>query len=210
MSEGTAARHLPYTWDDYRSWDDDRRWEIIDGEAFAMSPAPSTRHQKIHAELFLQIGSQFKARPCQVLSAPTDVRLSDRDVVQPDILVVCDPNQIRPTHIEGPPALVIEILSPSTGQRDRVLKMDLYARTGVREVWLVTPFPQSVEVFVLDGDTYRRAAAYDQNGSLASPSFEGLTIDLKPVFDFPLEPGEAPPPVMEPPGHYRPASPTPP
>ncbi len=207
MSEGSAARHLPYTWDDYRSWDDDRRWEIIGGEAYAMSPAPTTRHQKIHTELVRQMANHFAAHPCQTFSAPTDVKLSDRDVVQPDILVVCDPKQIRPTHIEGPPALVIEILSPSTGQRDRVVKMDLYARAGVREVWLVTPFPQSVEVFVLDGATYRRAAAYDQTGSLASPTFEGLTIDLVPVFDFPLEPGEEPPVAMEPPGRYRAAAP---
>jgi len=208
MPPESAARHLPYTWDDYRSWDDDRRWEVIGGEAYAMSPAPSTRHQRIHTELVRQMANTFEARPCQVFSAPTDVKLSDRDVVQPDILVVCDPKQIRPTHIEGPPSLVVEILSPSTGQRDRVLKMDLYARSGVREVWLVTPFPQSIEVFVLEGATYRRPAAYTQADHLASPTFDGLTIDLAPVFDFPLEPGEEPPVMMEPPGRYRPVAPS--
>ncbi len=206
MSMGNTARHLPYTWDDYRSWGDDSRWEILDGVPHAMSPAPSVRHQMILLALARRLGQHFDARPCEVLVSPVDVRLSDLDVVQPDLSVVCDPKQNRGTHVEGPPSLVIEILSPSTAQRDRGSKLDLYARCGVPEVWLVTPFPQSVEVFRLDGATYRRQAAYTQDDTLASPGFPDLKVDLAPVFDFPLEPGEEPPVIREPPPRYRAAA----
>jgi Uma2 family endonuclease len=202
MERTSTATPLPYTWDDYRSWSDDERWEIIDGDAYAMSPAPGVRHQRIHAELFSQLRNRFKGRACEVLSSPIDVRLSETDVVQPDIVVVCKPEQVKRTHIEGPPALVVEILSPSTAQRDRGIKMDAYARSGVKEVWLVTPWPQCAEVFVLDGPGYRRHAAFVQTDTLKGPTFPDLGIDLAPVFDFPLEPGEEPPVGREPPGRY--------
>ncbi len=202
----SSAHHLPYTWDDYRSWDDDRRWEIIGGEAYAMSPAPSVRHQLVQTGLLVQIHGRLAGRPCRAIPSPVDVRLSDQDVVQPDIIVVCDPGQDHRTHIEGPPSLVIEILSPSTGQYDRVVKMDLYARAGLPEVWLVTPFPQSVEIFRLDGDGYRRHAAYTHTQTLTSPTLPEIKVDLAPVFDFPLDPDEQPPAVQEPPGRYRAAT----
>jgi len=69
---------------------------------------------------------------CPVYPAPMDLKLSDRDVVQPDILVVCDPKQIKKTHVEGPPFLLIEILSFSTLLHDRGRKLELYARSGVQ------------------------------------------------------------------------------
>ena len=202
MDSATAARHLPYTWDDYQTWPDDERWEIVNGEAYAMSPAPSVRHQDIHRELLMAIGAHFRGRPCRVYPCPIDVKLSDVDVVQPDIVVVCKPEQITRSHIEGAPTLVVEILSPSTAQRDRGVKMDAYARAGVREVWLVSPWPPCVEVFVLDGPGYRRQAAFIQTQTLKSPMFPELAIKLASVFDFPLEAGEEWPVVREPPGRY--------
>ena len=103
----------PFTWDDYRDFPDDEYWEIIRGEAFAMTPAPSTRHQKIVMELAGEMHSHFKGGRCELYPAPTDVKLFNTDIVQPDILVVCDSTQIKKTHIHGPPSLVIEI--PSYG-----------------------------------------------------------------------------------------------
>jgi Uma2 family endonuclease len=201
MNRLSTARSLPFTWDEYRTWRSDERWEIVDGEAYAMSPAPTVRHQLIHAALFTALFDQFRHRPCRVISSPLDVKLSATDVVQPDIVVVCDHRQITETHIEGGPSLVVEILSPSTAQRDRGVKMDAYARAGVCEVWLVTPWPQSVEVFVLDGPTYRRHAVFVQTQTLRSAAFPELKIGLAAVFDFPLQPGEEPPVVREPPPH---------
>lgn len=128
-----------------------------------------------------------------------DVHLSDEDVVQPDLLVVCNPEQIKPTRIDGAPALVVEIVSPSTTTRDRLLKLNLYARTGVKEYWIVTPWPSLVEVLVLEGVRYFVHKVFGKDQTLVSATFPELKIDLTGVFDFPLEPGEEPPVVREPP-----------
>jgi len=123
--------------------------------------------------------------------APVDVRLSEEDVVQPDLVVVCEKEKIRPTHIDGAPTLVIEVLSPSTALLDRTRKVLLYAAAGVKEVWLVTPYPWLAEVFVLDGDSYKLRGAYSREETLQCVTLPRVTVELGPVFDFPLEPGEA-------------------
>ena len=176
-----------YTWDDYRTWPDDERWEIIDGEAYAMSPSPAARHQMVQTRLVSALDIFFRGKPCRAISAPMDVKLSDVDIVQPDVLVVCQPEQIKATHIEGAPALVIEILSESSERHDRGIKMRLYAAHGVPEVWLVKPYPSMVEVYRLDGESYRLAATYIPPAILSSPSFPKLKLKLKDVFDFPLK-----------------------
>ncbi len=190
MSEATARKIDYFTWDDYKSWNDGKRWAIIAGEAFAMSPAPSLRHQSISIELAAQFQDYFRGKTCKVFPAPTDVKLSEEDVVQPDLLVVCDKNQMKGTHIEGPPTLVVEILSPSTEQFDRTRKLQLYARSGVKEVWLITPYPWLAEVFVLDGETYRLLGAYQEDEILESRTFPDLTIALAEIFDYPIDPSE--------------------
>lgn len=116
-----------------------------------------------------------------------DVRLSDTDIVQPDVLVVCRPEQIRATHIEGAPALVVEILSESSERHDRQTKMRLYGAHGVAEVWLVSPLPSLVEVYRLEGKGYRLVETYAHEDTLRSPGFPKLRLRLKDVFDFPPE-----------------------
>jgi Uma2 family endonuclease len=123
----------PWSWQDYLSWPDEERWEIIDGTAYAMSPSPSTKHQKIAGRMFSRLEQQLSGKPCQPFIAPTDVKLSEQDVVQPDIFVVCDPARITPSHIEGAPEVVIEVLSPATSSRDLREKKALYEKTGVLE-----------------------------------------------------------------------------
>jgi Uma2 family endonuclease len=182
----TAER---FTWADYQTWPDDERWEIIGGEPFAMLPSPTSRHQRISGQLFLCLALHFRGKQCRPFAAPVDVKLSDEDVVQPDLLVVCNPRQIKRTHIEGAPRLVVEILSEHSVLHDRMRKTALYARAGVRELWLVTPFPSLVEVFQLQRGAYRLAAAYPKEQELVSPTFPDLKIKLADVFDFPLEPG---------------------
>jgi Uma2 family endonuclease len=155
-----------------------------------MSPAPTTRHQRIQLELMMQVGAFFRGKKCQVFPAPTDVKLSEFDVVQPDIAVVCDKGQITPTHIEGAPTLIVEILSPSTAAYDRIRKLPLYAASGVKEVWLITPYPWLAEVFVLDGGSYRLDRAYGKDGIVQSRVFRSLRIRLAAVFNYPIDPGE--------------------
>lgn len=199
MSEAARQSVPRLTWDDYKTWPDDERWEIVEGIAYGMSPGPAARHQRIVASLYLQMASHFKSRKCEVFLSPMDVKLSPFDVVQPDLLVVCDPSQVKPSHIEGPPTLVVEILSPSSHEHDRLRKTRLYARSGVREYWIVTPFPSSVEVLVLDGDSYRLKGLFAKEEDLVSCILPDLRIHLPDIFNFPLEPGEEPRTVREPP-----------
>jgi Uma2 family endonuclease len=190
MPSESTARKLRLTWDDYRSWNDGKRWEIIGGVAYDMTPAPTTRHQKLQIRLAHCLEGFCDGKPCDVYPAPTDVKLSETDIVQPDLAVVCDRSQIKETHIEGAPTLVAEILSPSTEARDRGCKLDLYAEAGVNEVWLVKPYPWLIEVFVLTDAAYRRAGAYTEENTFASPTFPDLQLDLAKLFDLPIPPEE--------------------
>ncbi|MBM3861764.1 MAG: Uma2 family endonuclease [Verrucomicrobia bacterium] len=198
MSE-TAKQGRRHTWADYQTWNDDQRWEIIGGEAHLMSPAPTWRHQGIIGELHAQMQPYFKGKKCKLGLSPLDVVLSDDDVVQPDLLVVCEPNKVKRTHVEGAPTLAVEVLSPRSGSLDRLLKLNLYARAGVKEYWLVTPWPSLVEVLLLKGGRYVVHGVFGKHDTLLSPTFPDLKIQLSSVFDFPLEPGEEPPVVKEPP-----------
>lgn len=195
---GNTARALEiHTWDDYRAWRDDRRWEIIGGQAFAMSPSPGLRHQIIQTKIGRRLDEFFDGKPCRAIVSPIDVKFSDTDVAQPDVLVVCRCEQIKPTHIEGPPTLVVEILSDATEQRDRGVKMRLYAAHGVPEVWLVRPFPSLIEVYRLDGKSYRLVTTYSPPDTLRSPGFPKLRLKLDDVFDFPPETEGLPSKVRE-------------
>jgi Uma2 family endonuclease len=136
--------------------DDGKRHEIIDGDHF-MSPAPSTKHQTVSRHLQFQLYAQLELTSRgKVFDAPTDVELSEHDIVQPDLLVIMKENQriILPKRIRGIPDLCIEILSESNPDADRVLKLELYQRTGVPEYWIVDPSEESIDVYVLQGTSY--------------------------------------------------------
>ena len=175
------GRSLRASWSDYQSWNDDTRWEIIDGHPFAMT-APRVSHQAVCGEMHVKLHSHFQKRPCRVFLSPIDVKLSEHDVVQPDLIVVCDRSRITASHIDGPPTLVVEILSPSTQRHDRVRKLRLYARFGVKEYWMIQPYPALVEVLTLDGTGYRIAGTYTESDTLVSPQFPELSINLGEVF----------------------------
>ena len=182
--------HKTYTWHDYQAWNNDHRYELIDGEIFDMTPAPRTSHQRIAGKIFVALDHFFAGKQCQPFVAPTDVVLSEYDVVQPDLLVVCDPEQIKETHIEGAPAMVVEILSPATRSRDRVQKTRLYARAGIKEYWIVSPDDAAVELFLLNNGKYTLELSAEFHETLVSPSFPGLEIPLCDIFP-------PPPPELE-------------
>ncbi len=196
-----APHHERFTWVDYCSWPDDERWEVIDGEAYAMAPSPLRRHQTICLNLAAALHEFLEGRDCEAFPAPFDVRLSESDVVQPDFLVVCDPDKIKSTHIDGPPDLAVEVLSPTSLCHDRVRKFQLYQRFGVREYWLVTPHPALIEVFTLEDGHYHLACGFRKEDTLTSPFFPGLSMQLSRIFTFPIRPEdeirevrESPPP----------------
>ncbi|MFH1008480.1 MAG: Uma2 family endonuclease [Candidatus Latescibacterota bacterium] len=146
-----------YTYKDYSEWEG--RWEIIHGVAYAMTPAPNTKHQRTVGSVFRLIGdlideSKLKSGhgDCEVFVSPIDVILGEDTVVQPDALVVCDPAKISERGIEGPPDLVVEVLSPSTAMKDLNSKRWLYESSGVPEYLVLDPENRIAELFVLDSD----------------------------------------------------------
>jgi Uma2 family endonuclease len=134
-----AEKNRKFTYGDYLEWTDDERWELIDGEAFNMTPAPSRTHQKILLALADIFYNYLKDKSCEVYVAPFDVRLPEGDqsevdinsVVQPDLTVICDLAKLDERGCLGSPELIIEIISPSTAAHDYIKKLALYERGQV-------------------------------------------------------------------------------
>ena len=180
-----------FTYADYLKWPGDERWELIDGEAFAMSPAPTISHQTITGQLFRQIDEALDGAPCRALIAPVDVLLPTPDeaddrtttVVQPDILVVCDPEKITERNVRGAPDWIIEVLSPATARHDHLTKRALYERAGVREYWLVHPVDRVITVYVLKDGQYGGPEIADMAGERAPTIFPEIVIRWQPILD---------------------------
>jgi Uma2 family endonuclease len=144
-----------FTFHDYQQWEGDERYELIDGEAYAMSPAPSRRHQDVVFGLARQLADALEGGPCRVYLAPFDVRLprateADAEidtVVQPDISVICDEKKLDDAGCRGAPDVIVEVISPATAARDRILKRDLYQLHGVGEYWLIDPEKRSLTIY---------------------------------------------------------------
>jgi Uma2 family endonuclease len=186
-----------YTYADYLGWDEDFHAEIINGVAHAMSP-PLTIHQRISRRLFVKLASFLEGKTCEVFAAPFGVRLFPRDdrsddtVVEPDIVVVCDPSKIDERGCNGAPDLIMEILSPSTLRRDRVLKFNLYLKAKIPEYWLVSPDDNAIDVYIYENGRYfTQRYGLNELGvkeneriqELVSVSLlPGLIIDLKDIF----------------------------
>jgi Uma2 family endonuclease len=181
MSEPLRSR---LTYEDYCLLPEDgRRHEIIDGEHIA-EPAPATYHQKVSRWLQHQLFEQIELTGRgQVFNAPTDLQLSEHDVVQPDLLVVLAEREDRigEAKIEGPPDLVVEILSRFSRDRDGRLKRELYRSRGVPEYWIVDPEARLVEQLVLERDgSYRLAGRWNER--IAAATIEGVVVDLTKVW----------------------------
>jgi len=175
-----------YTYADYCQWDDGERWELIDGVSYLMSPAPLRTHQGISRELTRQLANFLIGKPCKVYAAPFDVRLNadtyDDTVVQPDLLIVCDSSKLDDKGCTGAPDMVIEILSPSTGRHDKLVKFQTYQKAGVREYWIVDPDTRTVQVNILENGKYV-AAMYGDTGIAPVHILEGCTVNLRDVFE---------------------------
>lgn len=162
-------RHPGYTIEDWKQWDG--RWELMHGVAYDMTPAPSTEHQQISMALasrifaVLEDAQRSGGGGCQVFAAPTDVFL-ESGVVQPDLLIVCDPAKVSPRGIEGAPDLVVEILSPATGQKDLTTKRWLYEAAGVPEYLIIYPEERRAERLTLGPDRIYQTTARTEWGGV--------------------------------------------
>lgn len=150
-----SAKKRPgmYTIEDYRALPDDQRVELIDGCFYDMA-APTTFHQLMAGELHRQAANYIMERggACTPFISPIDVQL-DRDektMIQPDVIIVCSPDQIERHNIMGAPDFVLEVISPGTKQRDYVIKLNKYENAGVREYWIVDPYKKRVIVYFFE------------------------------------------------------------
>ena len=179
-----------FTYADFLDWDEGTRIEIIDGDSFVLD-TPPTIHQLVSGPLGAQLYSYLKGKTGEVFWGPLAVRLFEKEgdrpedvrtVVLPDIIVICDPAKLDEHGCKGAPDLIIEILSPSTSRRDRLVKYDLYQRAGVREYWIVDPSARTVAVHLLDEGQYGSPDFYTGEAVVPVSVLEGCQIDLNAVF----------------------------
>ena len=181
MKRSGLNRKLDYS--DYAAMPDDgKRYELLEG-ALYVTPAPTTGHQHASKRLFRQMEAYFEAGSVgEVFYAPIDVILGPHDVVQPDLVVVGDPEQVSKRGIEGAPLVVVEILSPSTAAHDRERKARRYAEFGVEHYWIVDPELRTMECFRLERERYVLAVRGENNGTLSPPDWPGFTVELAPLW----------------------------
>ena len=173
-----------YTYADYLQWPDDTRYELIDGEVFRLAPTPLIEHQEVAGEVYCQLRNQLDGKACRPYIAPVDVRLPRKDeadaaidtVVQPDVLVVCDPSKIDRRGVRGAPDWLLEVLSPSTAAHDQIAKRRTYERAGVREYWLVHPGDRTLTVYVLENGQYGRPEIYELKDATPIGVLSGVAI----------------------------------
>jgi Uma2 family endonuclease len=177
---------IKLTYHDYLTWPDDgRRYELHGGELH-MVPSPSVQHQRISRKLMLLLARFVdEYQHGEVFDAPLDVVFAEDTFVQPDILFISHERRyiIGEQNISGAPDLVIEILSPSTEERDRGIKLQLYCRYGVREAWLVDPGERTVEVLALSPEGYQVLGRYSGDEAVSSQVLAGLRFPTKEIFD---------------------------
>lgn len=181
----TQSQPKYWTYDDLRDLPDDgKRYEIIEGVLYEMT-GPSMAHAQLVAVIQHRVlWPVVEPLGGWVYSAPLDVFLRGANPVQPDILVLL-PEQLpyrSERGVEGPPALIVEVLSPSNPEHDRIVKRGLYARAGVPEYWIVSPEAAIVEILTLDGTTYRTLARVAGEEPLVSRVLPDLAVPTGIIF----------------------------
>jgi len=167
------------------SEESENRYEYIDGEVYLLA-SPSFDHQNIIVEILNAMYNWFKGKKCRPLTAPFDVTLTkddNKNVVQPDIIVICDIENINERRrYTGTPTLVVEVLSESTQQKDMLKKLDLYFNGGIKEYWIVSPLRKEVYAYCFEEQNIKEYRVYRRAEIVHSITFEGLEIPLEQIF----------------------------
>ncbi|MCL1994209.1 MAG: Uma2 family endonuclease [Spirochaetes bacterium] len=171
-----------FTYKDYLEWDEGNRWELIDGFPFMMG-APTRTHQWLLGELFLQLRLFLEGKQCEPYMAPFEARLfpkedmTDKDVVQPDLMVICDQSKVFEEGVKGAPDFVIEIVSKWSRTRDLVEKRRLYEQAEVKEYWAVDLEGNRLHKYLLKGGVFEESVKDFANGTLEAVSvLEGCVL----------------------------------
>lgn len=164
------------------------RMELLNGEIIILS-SPNIGHQEILGRMHLLFHDFFKGKKCRVFLAPFDVRIKKKDiktpdVFQPDLLVVCDleNNITEKGRYLGTPALVIEILSESTRNRDMVEKLNSYMLSEVKEYWIIDTKQESILIYEFNNYEIDRYNVFNKGTIAHSLAFSGLSVDVEGLF----------------------------
>ena len=166
------TRPTTLTYDDYLKTPDDERWELLNG-SLTRRPTPNTVHQRTLGNLAIALFNFVDGTGLgEVIISPYDIVLSSTNVLEPDVIFVSADQQsiITDANIQGAPALVIEVLSPSTIGRDRDIKRSIYAEHGVGEYWLVDPDARTITVMSLHDKELQETGQYSATDTLSSPT----------------------------------------
>jgi len=180
-----------YSYADYMRFEFEERLELIKGHLFKMSPAPSRIHQGISGNIFVPIYNALKGKSCRVYSAPFDVRLArkmqdDKEiftVVQPDIVVVCDPAKLDQRGCIGAPDIVVEILSPGNNKKELINKYEVYEEAGVKEYWIVSPTHKTFFRYILnENGKFQPTKMLTEGEEVTTSIIPSLKLVLEEVF----------------------------
>lgn len=161
------------------------RYEVIDG-MLIREPSPSFHHQRVSRRLQRILEDFFNETDMkgEVFNAPLDLNLAVHTVVQPDLMYFPGNRPARNNPVDTVPELVVEILSPSTGRKDRVLKLNHYQSAGVPHYWIIDPEGEFIEAYELREERYVSMVRSDK-GIFSHPGFPGLTFDINELFSKP-------------------------
>lgn len=183
-----------YTIEDYYNWPEDRRIELIDGVIYYLDEivdgriaGPHGRHQIVSGDLYTKLRQFVEENKgeCVVLTAPLDVQLDeeDDDIVQPDLMIICDKAKFKGHGIVGAPDFVAEIISPSSKDKDSDIKLVKYKRAGVREYWVLNPERKTVQTYVFG--EINKVDFHDFNEDIPVAIYDGkCTINLSKTAEF--------------------------
>jgi len=176
-----------YTYQDYLKLPEEPgyRYEVLEG-VLVKDPSPNVMHQRVSRRLIRVLEDYINEidPEGEVFFAPLDVTFQEITVVQPDLFYISGEQKklVEEARIDGPPTLVVEIISPSTSRKDRIQKRNIYQKAGVQHYWLIHPEERTLECFALRDGVYSLIASGMDEDVVEHPDFPGLTISLKTLW----------------------------
>lgn len=184
--DNLAYETKKYTYEDLLGIDDGNRYELIDGQLYLMS-SPTTQHQEIVGAIYAQLYSYLIGKKCKVFVSPLDVCLSgvrnpkkEYNVLEPDVMVVCDESKISDKGIEGAPDIIVEVISPSSRKHDTFVKFNLYQYYGVKEYWIIDSEAEVIYQYILnEKNIYTLPKTYEITEDVKVNRLKNCTISLR-------------------------------
>lgn len=186
-TEANYQNKKQFTYQDYLKLPEEMgfHYEVLEGNLIRES-SPNVMHQRVSRHLQRILEDYFiKTDPAgEVLNAPLDVTFSNKTVVQPDLLYISGNQKeiIKEKRIDGSPDLVVEIISPSNSRKERLEKMQIYQKAGIKHYWIVDPDERTLECFALCNGNYTILASGMDEDIVEYPNFKGLNISLKKLW----------------------------